>query len=1022
MNSNSTEYIIRTVLDNKGIIEFERSTQRINDIAGRLGKQLNGVTSIISDQSKVFTNAKGTFEKHIITFTDGMGKMQKAIGIYQNVNGQMVLMDKGASLASASLGKLNSSSTTLIENMGKLAARAMMTIPVWLLLRGVVMSVINSFKEGIQYIIELDKTMARMGAVIQGVGDKSSFIIKLKSEIKSLSSETGKSVEEIGEIFYRFAETGMDAETALAGMNTAAKLSVATFQDTKDVARILVDLYNNLGNTITDVNTPLQKMQEIAGVFTLIWKENAGDLNEYIEALKPLTPVAKEWGLTMKETIATVAVLNTFMQRGSTGGTQLARSLMEITQNSDKVALALGKNVGDVLKMTPFEKFIALLKEFKSSSGNQNTTIFKTMTDIFGERAVKSVAALAGGFDKLIDSLDKVDNMKFEELKKIFESATKEQIDTLDIQINRMGELKKQFFEAFITGITGATDYLQALKNINSFIENTLIPGITMLGIIAKRSLPDKLGERVSRMITPYANPDLVMKQWGKNQPTVISNVGSRSIGEEFKKWDTKFRNSTPEEKFGMLKAIGLTDAQALNQLGWEDASYLLELKKQYGAFTGPNISTVKTETVSASTASFTTPEYNTLKDYTKLTRESLDYELKQVERLKNYGYNQIEIEKAKLEIMLQRKNELKDEEEITKQILKIQEAINKSYDDYVTSFSGSLKEAFTNKLSGGSWTSFGNTISKTLTSSYINEVATGLTNSLMKTGVGNVFAGSLTSLKNSWEGITGKIKTAFDEGGMTTYNWIIRGFSEAQNVGTAGWTGTPTITGGGATSSTNYWNTYAKSATTPYSNYYGNSGYYPGGYSSLAGKGYKDVGYNDLLKKQFYGGLTQSALTGYSAYQSASAGGLGVAGSIASGVFGAGAAIAGTMGGLAASTIGSTAGFGAGAAAGQASLLGLTMGPVGWAILGASLTIASILPSLFSSGKTTTTETKTSETVVASKIDVTNKSLEIINRNLIALKNSVETYILPDSAYFSTKSNTLEDQWVLMSSRGLLG
>jgi hypothetical protein len=76
----------------------------------------------------------------------------------------------------------------------------------------------------------------------------------------------------------------------------------------------------------------------------------------------------------------------------------------------------------------------------------------------------------------------------------------------------------------------------------------------------------------------------------------------------------------------------------------------------------------------------------------------------------------------------------------------------------------------------------------------------------------------------------------------------------------------------------------------------------------------------------------------------------------------------------------------------------------------------------MFNDEEQTSTTTQTTNTVVSSKIDITNKNLEIINRNLIALKNSVETYILPNSAYFSAKSNTLEDQWALMSSRGLLG
>ncbi len=37
-------------------------------------------------------------------------------------------------------------------------------------------------------------------------------------------------------------------------------------------------------------------------------------------------------------------------------------------------------------------------------------------------------------------------------------------------------------------------------------------------------------------------------------------------------------------------------------------------------------------------------------------------------------------------------------------------------------------------------------------------------------------------------------------------------------------------------------------------------------------------------------------------------------------------------------------------------------------------------------------------------KIDRVNKKLEIVNERLIAIANSIETYILPTSAYFSEK------------------
>jgi phage tail tape-measure protein len=53
-----------------------------------------------------------------------------------------------------------------------------------------------------------------------------------------------------------------------------------------------------------------------------------------------------------------------------------------------------------------------------------------------------------------------------------------------------------------------------------------------------------------------------------------------------------------------------------------------------------------------------------------------------------------------------------------------------------------------------------------------------------------------------------------------------------------------------------------------------------------------------------------------------------------------------------------------------------------------------------------------------ADNVAVTNNKLDIVNRNLVAIKSAIETYILPESAYLSEKSN-LESQFSINAARG---
>jgi hypothetical protein len=81
---------------------------------------------------------------------------------------------------------------------------------------------------------------------------------------------------------------------------------------------------------------------------------------------------------------------------------------------------------------------------------------------------------------------------------------------------------------------------------------------------------------------------------------------------------------------------------------------------------------------------------------------------------------------------------------------------------------------------------------------------------------------------------------------------------------------------------------------------------------------------------------------------------------------------------------------------------------------------ILSLFGGLFGKKKTTT-QVQEQTIQVGSKIDVTNKQLEIVNRNLVALRQTFEGFILPRSSYFGSPGfpRSLEDQLSEQISRG---
>lgn len=132
-----------------------------------------------------------------------------------------------------------------------------------------------------------------------------------------------------------------------------------------------------------------------------------------------------------------------------------------------------------------------------------------------------------------------------------------------------------------------------------------------------------------------------------------------------------------------------------------------------------------------------------------------------------------------------------------------------------------------------------------------------------------------------------------------------------------------------------------------------------------------------------------------------------------------------GIGGGIASAGLGALGGFGGGPFGG--GVKGSIFGAVGGLasainpLLGAGIGLLGGLFSLFRRPKkVTTVEEQTRDFQVSSRIDVTNNKLDIVNRNLVALKQSFDTYVLPESASFATK-NSIEDNFSLAARRGLI-
>ncbi len=382
---------------------------------------------------------------------------------------------------------------------------------------------------------------------------------------------------------------------------------------------------------------------------------------------------------------------------------------------------------------------------------------------------------------------------------------------------------------------------------------------------------------------------------------------------------------------------------------------------------------------------------------------EELNLQLRAIERMQTLGFNQVEIEKMKLDLLVKQGA---THEEIVAQAEKFIDSLHKEVEQFSGLLRDTTERGLSDLLQGNlNLNQFATNIGNALRKGFADSLSGNFTDQIFKaTGIGEMFGGIFSNIRHANDGVKGIIVGAHETGAGIVKKALLEAFTQGAGIvngtASAGFSGIPGLPG---TSGLGFGQ---NGLTLPG---FGEGGFFNrriGGPAAMTGRNGQllNASGNPLGASfgQAAGVGIGAGLLGFSAFQSAG----GRQGSLA--------VPAGVLGSLGGAALGlSSLGFGAGAGAGAlAAGLAPLLGPIGIA-----LGIGSMLFGAFSKTKQTSIDEKTSNQQIASRVDVTNKKLELINRNLVAIRSRFETFQLPDSAFFSEKVN-LEDEFSIDSRR----
>lgn len=440
-----------------------------SDFLARIKLQLEGRDQVVSGLQQVQGAAQKLTKTTVTSIFDKQG----------------ALVGKQVAESFKVIGDESSKAAPKMGDFEKAMRRVLIVAPVWMIFRTIMSAFFEGLKAGIKSWEDIDRSIEKAKGVVHLAGmDMETAMTNLESRARSLSQTTGESISKIIDVFSRFSKAGLEFNSAWEATQSVIKFAETTFTDVNDVSKTLAMVFKMLGNTIDSsipsterYNTELAKMWKLT-------ETNIFDANELVDSFKSFLPTAKAYGLTLDQTTALLATLDSANMNTTRSGQLLRTSFSKLLEDLPKLAATLGLYVNPQAEST-FQIFMKVLGAIKQLGGGAVTPAAQeAITKIFGGvRTGEAVKTLVTMYDELNKNLS-ITEGKYNDLSpllKEYAARTKDIEESGSHQIVVFKQLSTQVFETFVKGITGAKDFAGAMQEINTQMKSleSIVGGVS---------------------------------------------------------------------------------------------------------------------------------------------------------------------------------------------------------------------------------------------------------------------------------------------------------------------------------------------------------------------------------------------------------------------------------------------------------------------------------------------------------------------------------------------------------------
>lgn len=245
----------------------------------------------------------------------------------------------------------------------------------------------SALKDGINTIVDFEYANASLASVL---GKSQDEIKALTEDSQRLGAITEYTASQVTSMQIELSKLGFNEQEVLDATQYILQFATATGSDIPSAAKLA-------GAALRSFGLDTSETQRAVSAMAVATTKSALDFEYLNTAMSTVSPVAKQFGFSIEDTVALLGTLANSGFDASSAATATRNIFLNMADASGKLAVELGRPIKSLNDFAP------ALQEL-----NEKGLDLATMLDLTDKRSVSAFATFIDGSDKLIDLRDSI--------------------------------------------------------------------------------------------------------------------------------------------------------------------------------------------------------------------------------------------------------------------------------------------------------------------------------------------------------------------------------------------------------------------------------------------------------------------------------------------------------------------------------------------------------------------------------------------------------------------------------------